>query len=322
MLATPAYRRLAPFVFVQNQSQASGLSADVLQALRNAYLADLRHNLIQHQEMMRLLARLAAADIAAIPLKGTLLGKRLHGEDAFRPTADLDIFVRERDIAAASALLCEAGYEASPDAGRYDIEFHRPSRGQIPYSVELHRGLGYLAGSALPWQASIWERTREACENGVSYLEMEPGDEFLYLCLNLVRHRFEDASLALDIHLAVERWSDCVDWDVLAQRAGESGLSAYLAIACCYARHCFGTVIPAPLLSGLAAWKLGWFRRLEWSGILPALFKVLPLSKHIHSWSHLLVLSGSWPDRKYHIRFAWDSLRRISGGKGAPAPTS
>src|SRR5665648_405861 len=59
---------------------------------------------------IRLTAALADAGIRALPLKGPLLGERIHGELGARVSADIDLLVAGEDLVAAIEVLSTLGY--------------------------------------------------------------------------------------------------------------------------------------------------------------------------------------------------------------------
>jgi hypothetical protein len=97
-----------------------------------------------HQQLItiRLTAALADAGIRALPLKGPLLGERVHGKVGVRVSADIDLLVASNELVAAIEVLSTLGYERSPRAlplhlSRPDLHECLRSRVGLP-EVELH----------------------------------------------------------------------------------------------------------------------------------------------------------------------------------------
>jgi len=63
-------------------------------------------------ELAELLAALDAADVAVMPLKGSLLATRYYSEPGLRPMNDLDLLVRPEDEPRAIRALVELGYRS------------------------------------------------------------------------------------------------------------------------------------------------------------------------------------------------------------------
>ncbi len=84
--------------------------APVRELLRAACRLTQRRNLALTAELLRILAALEDAGIAAVPFKGPVLAALAYGDLALRPFGDLDVLVRERDMARARAALVKRGY--------------------------------------------------------------------------------------------------------------------------------------------------------------------------------------------------------------------
>ncbi len=293
--AAPSRARLAPF------------------RERRAYAANLQRNLLLHRELLRLLARFEAAGVPVIPLKGTLLSLRLHDDLGLRVISDLDLLVRPADLERGREVLEACGYRAEPDLGRYDVGFHRESSQRPRLRVELHRSLGYLAGRGLALPDAVWERASACREEGVGFWRMQPGDELLALALNLVKHRFADALLPLDLSVAASRWQDAIDWDALAERARRLGLHQHVAAALAFARRGEGPALPeeARRCFPLSPWRRRWLEGVEWGGWLP-------LRGHGQLLLHLLLLAEGGRDRAAHLAAAARVGLRIARQRLAP----
>src|SRR3954467_6002080 len=65
---------------------------------------------------LRIAARLEAASIPALPLKGPLLARQVHGDTGSRPSDDVDLLVPQARLwEAADILAREEGYTAPRD---------------------------------------------------------------------------------------------------------------------------------------------------------------------------------------------------------------
>jgi hypothetical protein len=82
----------------------------VLSDLRRSYLFNSQRNHILTNELLRLLERLEAEGITAIPFKGPVLAQELYGDVAFRMFTDLDVLVRRGDVLRAKEILISEGY--------------------------------------------------------------------------------------------------------------------------------------------------------------------------------------------------------------------
>jgi len=101
-----------------------------------------RQGVEQQLLTIRLTAALADAGIRALPLKGPLLGERIHRELGARVSADIDLLVASDELVAAIEVLSTVGYERPPRAlppylSRPDLHECLRSKAGLP-EVELH----------------------------------------------------------------------------------------------------------------------------------------------------------------------------------------
>src|SRR5437879_12700525 len=77
--------------------------------LLEAFQQNTRRNLFRTAELLRILEAFRANGITAIPYKGPVLAEQAYGNLAYRQFADLDIVIRQRDVARAYELLSAQG---------------------------------------------------------------------------------------------------------------------------------------------------------------------------------------------------------------------
>jgi hypothetical protein len=121
----------------------AGLAANQYEATaRPLRLRHISHGLIHERAQREVLALLAAAAVPSVVLKGPALSEELFGEPHCRTSADIDIAVRPRDVAAADAALRGAGYRRDDDLPlafwmrRLHHAVYRRPGSSVP--VELH----------------------------------------------------------------------------------------------------------------------------------------------------------------------------------------
>jgi hypothetical protein len=119
----------------------------VLDELRAAFHENSLRNLHMAGELIKLLDLFENHGIAAIPYKGPTLAVLAYGNLAFREFVDLDLLLRERDLAQARRLLIDRGFRHSyPFTPAQEAAYLRSLR-QLPLVssegvlVELHAGL-------------------------------------------------------------------------------------------------------------------------------------------------------------------------------------
>ena len=101
-----------------------------------------RRGAVQAALTLHWTARLEDAGIACLPLKGPLLGERVHGDLGYRSSGDVDLLVERARLWQAEALLHEEGFAPPPDRLSADglPEWHLTlddPQGKLP-RIELH----------------------------------------------------------------------------------------------------------------------------------------------------------------------------------------
>lgn len=266
-IASAEWRRIAAMAAAQRlepllvwQAERGGwilpepVSAVWRKARRDAALAALAQ-----QSALRLaLARLDAAGIAAVALKGVALAWHHYPEAALRPMRDIDLLVAEDSAIEASRILAAAGFVAETDdpatlrqALADDHQLPAQYHPGLGVTIELHHRLGdppQSRGYRVPQLDPVGVMARAvAVECGGATIRCPaPQDLAAHMIIHaLYGHRLDCGPLVLaDLHfLAADA---AVDWAALrddAERDGWGrGLDLLLALV---ARH-FGA-LPAPL---------------------------------------------------------------------------
>jgi hypothetical protein len=139
------------------------------------------------------------ADLPMVSLKGPCLAERLYGDAALRTCYDLDLLVRQSDLARAERLLTDIGFLPDSDADDYHRRWRRKA-----VILELHYNLENPLAFDFDMDA-IWARTLLSQFQGVPIRLLGLSDEMLYLCFHAVRHRFERLCLIFDLVFSFRR---------------------------------------------------------------------------------------------------------------------
>ena len=179
-------------------------------------------------ELGALLDGLEAAGVEPIVLKGLPLSARLYGSVALRPSADIDLFVRADQRAAADVALRGVGWThlsgESPAEGIYKVE--RPGTGRQLLEVHSH-----LADDVLLRHLRPPPPDYEWVEVDGRRMRAHRGDYLpVYLAVQLAKHATSPLLWLVDFETL---WSSI---DERARRAAESlaresGAARYLAWA-------------------------------------------------------------------------------------------
>lgn len=144
-----------------------------------------RQGVGQQMITLRLSAALTDAGVRTLPLKGPLLGERIHGELGVRVSADIDLLVAPSDLVAAIEVLSELGYRRAPRAQppqlpRSDLHECLRSTVDLP-EVELHWRIHHYE------QQFSQEMLRRATPGPDGCLRPEAADELIALLLFYAR---------------------------------------------------------------------------------------------------------------------------------------
>lgn len=287
---------LVPLAYRHLSACGSGTVPDaVLAALRAGAEDAARTGLHLTAQLLRVLDTLEGAGVGAIPFKGPVLERRLHGQAAGRSFGDLDLLVRTSEATAAVAALEGVGYrvDAASPRGRAAALSHDPvltlvREGDAP--VELHREMVHplLPG---PFDlAGVWDRAGSLAMGGRTVRDLHRDDLLLLLCLHGAKHGWDRLGWVADVARLVEvetAW----DWPALLRRARREGLGR-TAVTGLYLAH---DLLGAPLAPDAG-------EEVERDGAVRALGTLVR--------DHL---AGPPPGAAYHLRFHWLSAEGWRG---------
>ena len=189
------------------------------------------------------LDRLRAAGIRAMPLKGSVLARQLHGDVAARTSVDIDILVSPEDLAGAVATVEGLGWRWAPDASR-------PGRLPLLHETLVHPSLPRIE---LHWRIHWYERrfaadalARATRATADAPLEMQPLDGLIALMLFYARDGFAGLRFPADAAAL---------WDV--KFAGSAGPAPGDLVAELYPGLMAPVSVASSLLVGLVGIPLG-----------------------------------------------------------------
>jgi len=213
-------------------------------------------NLAFTGELLRILAFFEKLGIETIPFKGPSLAIMAYGNISLRMFADLDILIREKDVARASEALLADGYlpkftltpgqQRNYQKNECALQLSHPVCGTV---VELHWLLTerYLSID-LPI-AEFWQRSSAARIGQRTVKALAPEDLFLYLCVHGSKHHWERLEWLCCI-AEVAAASPTMDWRVIGERARECGIERILHMALLLAHNLLAMPLPDVLRSG------------------------------------------------------------------------
>lgn len=170
--------------------------------LRNRWLA---------ARVGQLLAELAAAGAAAMPLKGVTIAFGAYPAPELRPVGDLDLLVHEDDFPAVAATLHRLGWAAAlPPLAPRELPRYAQTIGQVRFAgpqppIEVHFRLLH-DGLPAP-REEAWADPASIALPGLAAPLAVPSPErtLLHLALHAVQHGFSRLRLLADLAAFVRR---------------------------------------------------------------------------------------------------------------------
>ncbi len=205
-------------------------------------------------ELLRLLDRLRARGVVALPFKGPTLAAAVYGHLGLREFGDLDLLVLPGDVPAAREVLVAEGFRPRFDLTRPQESLYLRSRYEHPFvraadgvAVELQwRILPIEFGIRLDY-AGFWGRSEEIAVAGHRVPVLASEDLLLVLAVHGAKHLWERLAWITDVAELVRRRPH-LDWAAVEAAAAVSGGRRMLALALVLAADLFAAPVPASVL--------------------------------------------------------------------------
>jgi len=227
--------------------------ADIFEALRMSLDQTRRRNLALFDELVSAIEALTKGGVETIPLGGLVLAIRDHGNFGFCVSRNLDLVVRDSDIAQAISILRSLGYDRkipsseirpNPAPDLYGGEIMRKeSQGVM---IKLHARLAPVTMALDIDYAALWRRARHKDLLGRTFLTLAPEDELLILAIQGGKDIWWDVKWACDIASLIASHPQ-FDEVALLERARSQGSKRMMLLATALAHRCFGSTIPAAI---------------------------------------------------------------------------
>jgi len=246
---------VVPLLYKQLERIGIGpIPADVRAKLHAANQENTHTNLFLTGELIKLIDRLDASGIPAIPLKGPTLAVRAYGDVGLRQFSDLDVLVRQSDVGRIQALLSEIGFTAhqrlssAQDAAlqRFDCSCNFISKHGV--ALDVHWGLvDRHHGFAIETER-FFERLELVTVNGRELHTLATEHLLLFLCLHGFTHFWERLSWICDVAALVMNGNE-IDWQLLLRVARENGVLRILLLGVWLAHDVCAAPLPEEVLT-------------------------------------------------------------------------
>lgn len=229
-----------------------GVTPPVRRELTDTFGINAIRNDLLTQELTRVLARLGAAGVPVIPLKGIALAKSLYGDAALRTCADLDILVHPKYFAESLGFLRSSGYEihcAEPAfvhlMARYgkDCALMREDA-RLGYPLQVHCGLIWGGPAERRLLNEIWSEAVPRPFHAAPAYALSPEWEFLYLAVHAARHGLFPFKWLVDLDWLVVRGA--LDWENVQEKARRLGWERAVQSCLAACAALLATPLPKP----------------------------------------------------------------------------
>ncbi len=228
---------------------------------------------IRNVRMMRVLDRVAAkldaAGVSVMALKGAVLQLELHDRPDLRPMDDLDLLIREKDVDRAFAVLEDMeGLRGAPLVRedffpRYHYEMEYTVGRIYPVRIDLHvRPFRPLRYSRLVPPDALWESARRVHIDRSSILIPSVEDMLIHLSAHVAIHGFARRMWLTDVRGWAVKYRERIDWERFLASVWAWGLALPVREALGRTEREFGRIVPEHVPRRLAEMKVNWRDRL------------------------------------------------------------
>ncbi|MGB8731505.1 MAG: nucleotidyltransferase family protein [Candidatus Sulfotelmatobacter sp.] len=239
---------------------ANVVPSAVFASLRQRYERNIHKSLFLARELIRILECLDSLRIDVVPYKGVVLSETYYGDMTIRQSGDMDLFVREQDVARIKSAVRQLGYtprlpipenaEAAYIASGYECTFDSPAGKNL---LELQWALQPRFYAVDFDMDGLFERSENATVAGRSMRTPSPEDLLLVLSVHAAKHVWGRLIWLCDIVQIVKR--EDLNWDWVRAQAHQLGIERILYVTLLLANRFLSTPIPTPIKNAAMADK-------------------------------------------------------------------
>ena len=243
---------LLPLVY-WNLHKVCPVPKDVLDQLRGYFRTNAVRNIILAEELIEILKLLKTQNILAIPFKGPVLAALGYGNLALRQIGDLDLWVHQRDFAAAQTVLESRGYRLGLQLP-YESSFVR-NDGRMAVEVDLHTG---ITPPDFPFALDfehLCERLRHVELSTRIVPSFSTEDVLIILCVQVAKDAWDCRNRLLqlcDIRAVIDS-QQTIDWRNLMRRARTMGCQRMALLGFRLVHELLEASVPIEILQEAAA---------------------------------------------------------------------
>lgn len=225
------------------QARYGPLWPDLRQAVQQDQFVAVAEWGLHAQTLAQLATAFQEAGVTAVLLKGAALALTVYPQPAQRTMSDIDLWVQEKEMAAAVTAVTRLGFVMHSNRDR-PLALQQLAQGEIQLNrsdwaqglVELHWSpfLGWwLRRAAHVDVDGVWNRKENLAAVGGSYYQLAAEDLVLHVAVHMaVNHQFGMKALQGLLDIALSAQARGVDWGLVALRAKEwrVGTAVYVVL--------------------------------------------------------------------------------------------
>jgi hypothetical protein len=202
VLENKDFIKVAPQIYtlLKEQGKLEKLPVFFLENLKERFTQTLYLNMFIKSELQKIYLEFEKQGIDIIPLKGVWFSEKYFGHLGARPTSDIDLLVKPRDLEKAVETIRSLGFTVEQD----DIEghFHTSlskvqSWSKVPLTVEIHWNL--LQEGTADFDISEFWKQSQPLEPFQYVREFSDYHTFYMICIHGWRHNLDSLKYYLDI---------------------------------------------------------------------------------------------------------------------------
>ncbi|MBZ5693957.1 MAG: nucleotidyltransferase family protein [Acidobacteriia bacterium] len=224
LLSEAAANSITPLLAGQLSAAADTVAPGHLERLKQLARANAMRCLVLTAELIKIIDLFRSERIQAIPYKGPVLAAQAYGDISLREYEDLDIILRQRDMAKANEIITSLGYRArfpwvlsagapaSVVPGEYNYRDAARSM-----TIELHTEVTLRHFPVPPDLDDLAKRLMPVSLSGHDVWTFGAEDMLSLLCIHGSKDFWERISWIADIAEFVQSQSQ-LDWNQVFQR--------------------------------------------------------------------------------------------------------
>ena len=259
VLSTADDHGVMPLVYWQLKEISNLLPNPVWQQLKEAFNQNAYHNLCLTAELCKISQRFTDNRLNFFAFKGAVLAKLAYGNIALRQFVDLDILVSESDVAAASKILIDHGYQPQFQFTQEQQQQYLKIRSEHNFwhpekdiTVDLHWSVLPKKFSFSPPQELVWSEPQEVNFGSVSIKTLSLETLLLFLSTHAGKHNWNHLCWICDLAELINSHPN-LDWHWLEENCQRIGTKKMFWLSLYLAHDLLETPLPQEILERLKA---------------------------------------------------------------------